>query len=75
MTAVGADGRRYSVRPAGESKYVTCVCGREFKGRAGHANHARKCPEERARSAAFIERIESLNRARFQGRVVEDDPQ
>lgn len=29
MSAVGADGRRYPVRPVREAKYVTCVCGRE----------------------------------------------
>jgi hypothetical protein len=59
MSAVGADGRRYPVRPVGESKYVNCICGREFKGRAGFANHAKKCPAEQARSAAFVARIEA----------------
>lgn len=66
MSAVGADGHCYPVRPVSESKYVTCVCGREFKGRAAHANHARKCPQELARSEAFIARIEASNRERFE---------
>lgn len=59
MTAVGADGRRYSVRPVRSSKLVTCICGRELKGRAAHVNHAKKCPQEIARSEAFIARIEA----------------
>lgn len=62
MSAVGADGRRYPVRPVRETKYVTCVCGRELKGRVGFANHAKKCPLEQARSAAFIAWIESGTR-------------
>lgn len=62
MSAVGEDGRRYPVRPVNKSKYVTCVCGRELKGLAAHANHAKKCPEEQARSAAFIARIEGGRR-------------
>lgn len=66
MSAVGADGLRHPVRPVRESKYVTCVCGRELKGRAAFANHARKCPQEIARSEAFIARIEAANRARFE---------
>ncbi len=47
-----------------ELRYVTCVRGREFKGRAAHANHARKCPQEIARSETFIARIETSNRGR-----------
>lgn len=52
MSAVGADGRRYPVRPVR-------VCGRELKGRAALSTHAKKCSQEQARSAAFIARIES----------------
>ena len=59
MSAVGADGRRSPFLPVREAKYVRCVCGRELKGRAALANHARKCAQEQARSAAFIARIES----------------
>lgn len=59
MSAVGSDGRRYPVRPVREAKHIICVCGRELKGRAGFANHAKKCPQEQERSAAFIARIES----------------
>lgn len=35
-------------------KYLTCICGRVCKGRAGLAQHGRACPVEVARSAAFI---------------------
>lgn len=45
-------------RPVRPSSWVTCSCGRICKGRAGLATHARTCPIERARSAAFIAAIE-----------------
>lgn len=45
----------HSVKP---DNYQTCICGKVCKGRAAFANHAHKCPEERARSEAFIARIE-----------------
>lgn len=44
--------------PIGQHKYVRCICGKECKGGAAHANHGRKCPIESARSAAFIAAIE-----------------
>ncbi|WP_237076748.1 hypothetical protein [Mycobacteroides abscessus] len=44
--------------PIGERKYVRCLCGKECKGRAAHANHARKCPIESARSAAFVAAVQ-----------------
>ncbi|MBE5476902.1 hypothetical protein PROPHIGD42-2_63 [Mycobacterium phage prophiGD42-2] len=40
-------------------KYLTCICGRVCKGRAGLAQHGRACPVEVARSAAFIRAIET----------------
>jgi hypothetical protein len=46
----------WKVSPA---KYVTCDCGKVCKGLAAFANHARVCPVERARSAAFIAAIEA----------------
>jgi hypothetical protein len=36
-----------------------CSCGRLCAGRAGLATHARSCPTEQARSAAFVAAIES----------------
>jgi hypothetical protein len=36
------------------SSYQTCICGRECKGRAAFANHARKCDTERVRSALAV---------------------
>lgn len=41
-------------------KWLTCICGRVCKGRAGLAQHGRACPVEVARSAAFIRAIEFL---------------
>ena len=40
--------------PVRESKYQTCICGKECKGRAALANHGRKCDMERVRSALTI---------------------
>jgi hypothetical protein len=50
---------------------VRCECGREFTNRAGFANHARKCPQEVARSEAFIARIER-GEPLFEGEPVRD---
>lgn len=47
MTAVGADGQRVPVRPVRKAKFIVCVCGRELKGGAAFANHAKKCPRSR----------------------------
>lgn len=37
---------------------ASCICGRRFTTRSGASNHGRKCPIERARSAAFVEATE-----------------
>lgn len=46
-------------KPVTQAKRITCICGRPCKGRAGFAAHARSCPQERARSAAFVAAVES----------------
>lgn len=45
-------------RPVKAANYITCICGQVCKGKAAFANHARVCPQERARSEAFIAAIE-----------------
>jgi hypothetical protein len=45
--------------PVRASKYVTCICGKVCKGQAAFVNHSRKCPQEQARSAAFVAAIEA----------------
>ena len=37
----------------------TCVCGRFFRTLSGARNHYNACPQERARSAAYVARIEA----------------
>lgn len=49
----------YAVRP---ENYLSCICGKVCKGRAGLAQHGRACPVENARSAAFIRAIETGSR-------------
>lgn len=46
-------------------KYVTCFCGKVCKGKAAHANHARKCPAEIERTEALIEAVESGDYTRY----------
>jgi hypothetical protein len=50
------------------TSYVTCVCGQVCKGRAAHANHGRKCPEERARSEAFIAAVHTRDWTAYNAR-------
>lgn len=38
---------------------VTCICGKVCKSRSGFNTHARVCPQEKARSEAFIAAIEA----------------
>lgn len=40
-------------------KRLMCVCGRICRGYGGHASHARACPTEQERSAAFIRAVEA----------------
>lgn len=44
--------------------YQTCVCGKVCKGKLALRNHGATCPAERARSEAFIARIERMNSSR-----------
>jgi hypothetical protein len=40
--------------PVKQSSYRTCICGKVCKGRAALANHGRKCPADRVRTALFV---------------------